>query len=342
MKTASSCDRAFVVLNPGGRDAEQSFVNGPGLPTDAGHPPVNYHAFAACMHGSFLRDAATVPPEATVLLLLRRDLRPALRTLDLLKKKGARVFITWKESGLHQVAKALDGRNQWERFQELSGNSFGAIATTHELPSLYRAAGARNVHFLPTPYPVDFPQWNFSRPVGERAGIFIGTREFDVPTRFHEMAIQVALSLAGREGECITVIDNGSCARWKKKSFASHPVRFVKGPLPYHEYLRLIASHRAVFQLDRSAVPGQVAGDCLLAGVLCIGGDGAVDREAFVETCGFGRDLGGLSQLMERAIQDPAWLEHTGAIIRNRALEKLSFAAIAAQLHSLFPLPNFP
>ena len=36
----------------------------------------------------------------------------------------------------------------------------------------------------------------------------------------------------------------------------------IEGWLPYPDYLRLMAQHRIVLQLDRSAVPGQVAGDC--------------------------------------------------------------------------------
>ena len=42
----------LAVLNPGGRDPQQSFPDGAGTPDEKLHPPVNYHAFAACTGSS--------------------------------------------------------------------------------------------------------------------------------------------------------------------------------------------------------------------------------------------------------------------------------------------------
>ena len=57
--------------------------------------------------------------------------------------------------------------------------------------------------FIPTPYPLHDPRWDFSRPFGERSGIFIGTREWNVPSRQHLAALVLALGL----GEPVTVFD---------------------------------------------------------------------------------------------------------------------------------------
>ena len=57
--------------------------------------------------------------------------------------------------------------------------------------------------FIPTPYPMADSRWDFSRPFGERSGIFIGTREWDVPSRHHLAALVIALGL----GEPVTVFD---------------------------------------------------------------------------------------------------------------------------------------
>ena len=66
----------LAVLNPGGGDPFQAFPGRAGAPGTSGHPPVNYHAYAACTGGSFHRDAKTIPDEQNaVLLLLRRDLK---------------------------------------------------------------------------------------------------------------------------------------------------------------------------------------------------------------------------------------------------------------------------
>lgn len=42
-----------------------------------------------------------------------------------------------------------------------------------------------------------------------------------------------------------------------------------------------MARHKIVLQLDRSHVPGQVAGDALLCRIPCVGGDGAIERITF-------------------------------------------------------------
>ena len=45
----------LTVLNPGGRDPEQQFHSVP-APGEGAHPPINFHAFAACTFGAFHRD----------------------------------------------------------------------------------------------------------------------------------------------------------------------------------------------------------------------------------------------------------------------------------------------
>src|SRR4051812_14878340 len=90
----------LAVLNPGGNDPEQHFRDFAGLPTKDGHPPVNYHAYAACTGGSFYKDPNKIPgPQENVLLLLRRDLAKCLKALEFLKAAGKRVVVSWKESG---------------------------------------------------------------------------------------------------------------------------------------------------------------------------------------------------------------------------------------------------
>ncbi|PYK07829.1 MAG: hypothetical protein DME61_11845, partial [Verrucomicrobia bacterium] len=54
----------LTVLNPGGRDQEQQFHKLPG-PGEGAHPPINFHAFAACTLGAFHRDARRAIAEDT-------------------------------------------------------------------------------------------------------------------------------------------------------------------------------------------------------------------------------------------------------------------------------------
>lgn len=316
----------FAVLNPGGRDPAQSFPNGAGSPTDPGHPPVNYHAYAACCHGGFFRKVAEIPAEtrAVLVLLRRKGLGEARTALLDLKKSGRRVLISWKESGLHQVADALADAKRHDLFRAICREADGFLSSTPDLVPLYSAAGCKTGTFLPTPYPVDVDAWDFSRNPEERVGIFIGTREFSVPSRNHLLAVSTACTLGP-----VTVINTEGRAGERLLRSISPEINVLNGTLPYPEYLRLIASHRIVFQLDRSAVPGQVAGDALLARVPCVGGDGAVDRIAFENLSGPQIDAAGLAQ--ELLTDDHAYRREIDRSQRAAA-EGLSFSAVARKI----------
>jgi len=83
-------------------------------------------------------------------------------------------------------------------------------------------------------------------------------------------------------------------------------------------------------------VPGQVAGDCLLARVPCLGGHGTTERLTFPDLCGWGRSHEQLFDLSARLFEHP----HDCAAFVDRALENahqtLSFARGAAALENFF------
>lgn len=328
----------FAVLNPGGRDRDQLFPGGAGTPDDPGHPPVNYHAYAACCQGGFFRSGDSIP-EGTgcVLVLLRkRNLRKALACIASLRKRGARVFVSCKESGGHQVADLLGDVTRWLLFQEICAAADGAISSTPELVPVYRSAGCARVEFIPTPYPVDCAPWDFSQPLEKRRGIFVGTREFGTPSRNHLAAVAIADEIS-RNLSCPLAVVNteGRQGGMILKSLRrNNPLLFIiEAPLPYPDYLRVIALHRIVWQLDSSSVPGQVAGDALLCRMPCVGGNGVIDRIAFEEFAEAGRD-----ELATRARDllqnDEAW----NAVVhraQSNSLERLSFQVIGKKLLSL-------
>jgi hypothetical protein len=318
----------FVVLNPAGRDADQSFAIGAGLPGGDGHAPINYHAYAACMRGQFLRTVESVPAGTRIALVLlrKRNLRPALAAIAKLKARGIRAWVSLKESGAHQVADLLASYDRALLFRQICAASDGYLSSTPDLESLYRASGCRDGFFAPTPYPVDEPGWDFGIPLEKRVGILVGTREFDVPSRNHWHAVAVAAAL-GRELEMpVAVInkDGRGALRLLKSIRAENPfLHIIIGPLDYGMYAKLMASHRIVFQLDASAVPGQVAGDALLCRMPCVGGNGAVDRIAFPDP----RPPVDIARQL--LTDDRAWLqavENSQAVAR----ERLSFAAVRA------------
>jgi hypothetical protein len=328
------------VLNPGGNDPEQHFPDFAGKPGDSAHPPVNYHGFAACTGGGFFRKESAIPDASkAVLVLLRHDLKSARQAVVDLRRAKKTIAISWKEAGAFQVAAQLAKPSKVQLFREICERCDLAIATTTDLVPLFRNAGARHVEFIPTPYPVEEFDWDFAVPIDERRGIFVGTREFDIPSRNHLAAMLSVKYLAESMMEPVTVFNTGG---WRGRrmlaqlQFPENLLRVVEGPVPYPRYLRIMAEHKFVFQLDASAVPGQVAGDALLCRIPCIGGDGTTERLAFADLCGHGRTHEQLFDIAARLLEHDHDIEEIVAAASARARSTLSFSAVARQLEQLF------
>lgn len=320
----------LAVLNPDGRDPDQYFPDGAGVPDEAVHAPVNFHAFAACCRGSFHRKVGTIPADTTpVLLLLRDDLKYTLRVLDQLRALGKIVAVTWKEAGSHQIAKQLNDATNLEYFHKVCESAHGAIATTPDSILLYRAAGAAKVAYIPTPYPVDRVDWDFSVPTDKRRGILIGTREWDVPSRNHLAALMTSMLF----NYPVTVFNcDGRSGRKKLEALGHGNLEIIENRLPYIQYLRVMAGHRLVWQLDSSSVPGQVAGDATLCRIPCIGGNGAIDREAFPTLTGHGREISELLHFAEQLIRDSRAYESEIKVDASIAKNRISFSVVTEQL----------
>jgi hypothetical protein len=193
----------------------------------------------------------------------------------------------------------------------------------------------KEAQFIPTPYPITDSRWDFSRPLGERKGIFVGTREWDVPSRNHLSALLLALSL----GEPVTTFDEDPQRCRKVLSSLGEPLdqlRILEQRLPYRAYLAEMAHHKIVLQADKSAVPGQVAGDALLCHLPCVGGDGAIDRLAFPRICGHGRSLDELRDISSRLLGDERYYEEIVAESQQLARERVSFETVAQQLTEFY------
>lgn len=328
-------DVRLAVLNAGGRDPEQDFANGAGDPDQGGHPPVNFHAYAACTGGSFHADVErTIAREQPVLLLLRRDLRAGWKALQRLKAAGRIVIVTFKEAGAMQLAERLCRPAHLSMLTEIVALADGCLAPTPWLAAFLRGFG-KETAFIPTPYPVNDPRWNFEAP--DRRGIFIGTREFHTPSRQHLAALVAARELHGRTGEPVTVfnLDGRHGAKMLAAlGLSADNLRILNARLPYPAYLREMARHKLVFQLDRSSVPGQVAGDALLGRIPCVGGDGAVEQLAFTPWAG--KTAAELIEIATTLLTDPAAHARCLAEAHERAMATVSYEAVAAQLAAFY------
>jgi hypothetical protein len=325
----------LAVLNPGGRDPDQSFSDGPGQPDESAHPPVNYHAYAAATRGAFYRNAAKAARHRSVLLLLRGDLIEAQRALKVLKAHGCFVAISFKESGTHQVARQLLKPKRLHRFREIGADADLCLSSTRDLIPLFASVSRRTIH-VPTPYPIEFESWNFSRPATERQGVFIGTREFEVFSRNHLLALSAARTLPVP----ITVVNpdgKSGLQRLRALRFPEDQLT-ISPPLPYPKYLQLIAGHRLLLQFDQSSVPGQVAGDSLLCRIPTVGGNGAVEQIAYPALHGNGRTFDHLVALTRRLLNDSEFYSEQVAALEANAADRLSFAKCSESLAQYLPI----
>lgn len=315
----------LAVLNPAGRDVEQHFEDA--NTGEDEHAPVNFHGFAACTRGAVFRDAKrAINSGWPVLLLLRGDFRATERALRELKRAGRTVAIALKETGAHQVAQQLCDRIRFARFRKLVFEADGCIASTPETAELFRAMGKEEVVFIPTPYPIELANWNCS--AEQQSGIFIGTREFDVPSRNHLAALISAKRFSVATGEPVTVYSlEGRKGRQLIDEIGFTKICMREKRVGYRAYLQDLAAHRIVFQLDRSRVPGQVAGDTILCRSVCVGGDGAIERIAFPQTCGEKRSDAELSEIALRLLQNEEERRAVAERATQIALQKLSFHA---------------
>ena len=332
----------LTVLNPGGRDREQDFAV-PAEATSSAHAPVNFHAYAACTGGAFHRDTSiAIAAGNPVLLLLRGDLRVAERALRALHKAGIPVAVSLKETGLHQIAEQLGDEGRLARFMHIVTTADGCIAPTPEAADIYRDVrrSGDGVAFIPTPYPLHDPQWDFSGPAEHRHGILVGTREWDVPSRNHAAALFAAREISDTTGCRVTVynFDGRKGERLLKQiGFRPNRLRIMpRGDGDYTGYLRVVAEHKLILEMDTSFVPGQVAGDALLCRIPCVGGNGAIDRLGHSATCGVGRFARDLVQIATQLLVDAHFHAQTVAESQKNAAERLSFSGVAADLAQFF------
>ncbi len=326
----------LAVLCATGSDRHERFDDGAGAVGRGGHPPVNYHAYAACLGGSFHRGLDTLrPDDDVVLLLLSRHLGLNLRLLRRLKASGRTVLVAFKETGFQQILERIGTPRRLRAMREVLALADGCLSPTRALAPVYAALTAAPVAAIPTPYPVDDPRWDFSRPEGSHRGIFVGTREFFNPTRNHLLSLVLLRQVAASTGEPVTVINtDGFRGDWILRSlgYPDGALRVLRGRRPYADYLREMAGHKAVFQMDQSTVPGQVAGDALLCRLPCVGGNGEIESIAFPELAAGAAEGARCLEAVTRLCRDEAWRRRCVEESQARARERVSFQAVAPQL----------
>ncbi|MCX6857784.1 MAG: hypothetical protein NTV80_23105 [Verrucomicrobia bacterium] len=353
--SAPSSPFQLAVISPSGKDQPQSFPNGAGALRSAGHAPVNFHAYAACTHGTYGSSPAEPDKPSAVLLLIGGKMERALQSLRTLKKAGHTVVITLKETGLSQISSHFQNFAQWTAFQQLCSEADGALATTFDTQPLYQSANQKlPIAFIPPPYPVEETEWDISRQITkEKKGVFVGTRQLFVASRNHAVALTLLSPLTTELNEPVTVISGRASDlpplkrllnktrdyshAWHQQFSQNHPhVRVIAKQMPTVDYLGVMATHKLVFQLDTSAVPGQVAGDALLCRIPCVGGNGTAERLVYPDLCGHGRSTGEILDLTRRLLTDMSFRQAQMDQALALAKDKMCFSVARAQLQDFY------
>lgn len=334
----------LAVLNPKGRDPYLDFRNGPDCFNSDIHAPINFHAYAACTMGAFFDSTDQVIEERekfhAVLVLIRRRTWITLEAVERLKKAGIKTLVAWKECSHNQIAKQLRNPRAVTAYGKILELADGVVSPTLAWPprcgKVEQNAFWRKLKFIPTPYPIDFPDWDFSKPTEEKSGVMIGTREFKTESRNHIHAIARIGSLAHEFNiRRVTVVNTErkrgmKILREMEKSFPPGVLRIQQARLPYPSYMALLASHRLVYQMDRSTVPGQVAGDCLLARNICAGGSSTLEKLAFTDFSDDGSiRMQRIFERIARIIFDDDAYEAAVKKSQSEAAKSLTFEAVA-------------
>ena len=328
-----------TVYNPRGKDYSQSFSRGIKTLSDSMHPPVNYHAYAACTKGEFVRTIdEAISFKKPVILLINNHVKRCLNKLILLKQHNLQVAVSLKEAGTQQFSERFSCPYRLRILKEILNRSDGVISPTRAMLPVFNSLTNKPIQFIPTPYPIHSQEWNSLRNKDSKEGIFIGTRELKILSRNHLSTLVIVASYAKENNVKIGLI-NESGHKLKKLikilDLSDNQVE-IRSRLKYRDYLNFVSSFRVCFQLDESSVPGQVAGDCLLCGMPCVGGNGIVEQLAFPEYSGKFHKRYELIEKLKQIMLDDELYNDVVRKSLSLAEKELSFNVVAQKLENFF------
>ncbi len=330
----------LCVLHPGSRDPQQLFPDFAGQPDVQKQSPLGYQGFAACTGGGFYRKDSAIPAdERRVLFVLNHNLKACRQIMINLRRAGKTIILAWEKPGTFQLESLIRSPSDLNLFRDICGRAHGALAVTADLEPVFRGSGVLHVETIPMPIPVESSEWDLSVRPEERVGIFLGTSDRGEPSRRHLTALLGLREVVSQMYEPLTVfnLDGWRGRRWLRQlGYPSGLLRVIERRLPHAEYLRKMAAHKMVFQLDASGGPGHVAGDALMCRIPCVGGDGVTERIIFPELCGYGTSASDLLYTASRLLDHGH--ERELAVVRgvDLARQRLSFEVIQQSLEQLF------
>jgi hypothetical protein len=257
-----------------------------------------------------------------------------------LQRAGKAVVVTFAQSGGMPMSGLLREPPSLRRFFEICRSADAAVATSFESEEVLRGAGAHVIEFIPVPCPLDEPRWDFSVPVDQRRGIFVGSRDFATYYDNHAAALLSLRELAAEASEPVTVVlsarfNDRLLIRQIRRHWPAGLLKVIGRPPPAEQLMRRMATHRLVFQLEWGGGVGQVAAEALLCRIPCVGGHGTTERLAFPDLCGFGRSTDELVGLATRLVKDREAADAVVDRARALAVTHLSPAEARSRMASL-------
>ncbi len=330
----------LCVLHPGSREPQQLFPDFAGRPEPGRLPPLGYRGFAACTGGGFYtKDSAIPEGERRVLLVLNRNLKACRQTMINLRRAGKTVILAWENPGAFALESVLRSPSDLALFREICGRAHGALAVSAELEPVFRGGGILHVETIPMPWPVEDSAWDCSVRPEERQGIFLGTWDYRDPAKRHLTALLGLKDVVSQMYEPLTVfnLDGWRGRRWLRQlGYPQGMLRVIERRISHADYLKKMATHKLVFQLDASAGPGRVAGDALLCRIPCVGGNGVMERIVFPDLCGQGMStpdlLYAVCRLLDHGHDRESAVDQAMVLARQR----VSFEGIQQSLEQLF------
>ena len=154
-------------------------------------------------------------------------------------------MVALKETGAHQVAQQLSDPTRFARFVRIVRAANGCVASTPEVADFFRFFRDDGIEYLPTPYPIEDENWNWA--MENRSGIFVGTREFAVPTRNHLSALLAVKKLSDATKEPVTVF-NFDRRRGAKliSEIGFRKIQVHEKRMEYRAYLGEVTRHKII------------------------------------------------------------------------------------------------
>lgn len=334
----------LAVIDGAVKQKKQDFADYGRTVSSKQHAPVNWHAYAACTGGSVYKSINDLDYESFVLFSASRQFfHNDLKAFIQLSQSGVNCAFSIKGCGPLQFLPRLDSPSKMRRARGLMNEIPGCITPSKAILPVLRSMRdelpEEQTAFIPAPYPIEYSEWDFSKPLNERSDIYLATREFNHKNRYHLYALTVLKGIVRKLGCRVTVVnqDKGrGRSFYKAVGFRDDEINVLDSRRPYPQYLELLSSHKFVFQLDQSAVPGQVAGDAALCRMPCVGGNGTNEYILYRELNTLPSEFEAAVDLALRIYEDEDMQRQSIELAVKRAEEHMSFSKVRARLENFF------